>query len=316
MRIKALIALVAFTSSVAMAQKGVEDGSRFGHGQDSIDCLNNLSLYSSYLKTKSYSDAYTYWKKVFADAPVSQHGIYTNGVVILKNLIAASKDVAERKVYAEEMMAVYDQQLQYLEQLNQLRKSPWTDFYVKGEKAHSYITYYPGMDNDKAYEMLQEVVESGKSNNQYYVISDFMKVSQAKYKKDDAHREEYIQIYTKMAQAVKECQQPEGYWTRSMLDKDHAPGPETSGTAFFTYGLLWGINNGLLDKAEYWPTVEKAWTYLTTVALQPDGRVGYVQPIGERAIPGQIVDMNSTANFGVGAFLLAACEMVRYIDAR
>ena len=133
---------------------------------------------------------------------------------------------------------------------------------------------------------------------------------------DDAHRDEYIEVYTKMAEAVKACQQPEGYWTRSMLDKDHAPGPETSGTAFFTYGLLWGINNGLLSEKEYWPTVEKAWTYLTTVALQPDGRVGYVQPIGERAIPGQIVDVNSTANFGVGAFLLAACEMVRYIDQK
>jgi rhamnogalacturonyl hydrolase YesR len=132
---------------------------------------------------------------------------------------------------------------------------------------------------------------------------------------DDAHRDEYIQIYTKMAKTVKECQQPEGYWTRSMFDKDHAPGPETSGTAFFTYGILWGINNGFLDRNEYWPTVVKAWTYLTTVALQPSGLVGYVQPIGERAIPGQIVDSNSTANFGVGAFLLAACEMVRYIDA-
>lgn len=41
-------------------------------------------------------------------------------------------------------------------------------------------------------------------------------------------------------------------------------------------------------------------------------RIGYVQPIGEKAIPGQVVDANSTANFGVGAFLLAACEMVRF----
>jgi hypothetical protein len=42
--------------------------------------------------------------------------------------------------------------------------------------------------------------------------------------------------------------------------------------------------------------------------------VGYVQPIGERAIPGQTVDANSQANFGVGAFLLAACEYCRYIS--
>ena len=36
--------------------------------------------------------------------------------------------------------------------------------------------------------------------------------------------------------------------------------------------------------------------------------------IGEKAIPGQVVDANSTANFGVGAFLLAACEMVRFLN--
>ena len=131
----------------------------------------------------------------------------------------------------------------------------------------------------------------------------------------DQYRQEYIDRFQTMAKSVAACQQPEGYWTRSMLDPEHAPGPETSGTAFFTYGLLWGMNNGLLDKAAYQPVVMKAWNYLTTVALQPDGRIGYVQPIGEKAIPGQVVDANSTANFGVGAFLLAACEMVRFLNA-
>ena len=131
----------------------------------------------------------------------------------------------------------------------------------------------------------------------------------------DKYRPEYIDRFRTLAKSVAACQQPEGYWTRSMLDPEHAPGPETSGTAFFTYGLLWGMNNGLLDKAAYQPVVMKAWNYLTTVALQPDGRIGYVQPIGEKAIPGQVVDANSTANFGVGAFLLAACEMVRFLNA-
>lgn len=130
----------------------------------------------------------------------------------------------------------------------------------------------------------------------------------------DKYRPEYIDRFRTLAKSVAACQQPEGYWTRSMLDPLHAPGPETSGTAFFTYGLQWGINNGFLDAAEYQPVVEKAWKYLSTVALQPDGKIGYVQPIGEKAIPGQVVDANSTSNFGVGAFLLAACERVRYLN--
>jgi len=126
------------------------------------------------------------------------------------------------------------------------------------------------------------------------------------------YREHFIEQYKKMAQALKSAQQNEGYWTRSLIDSQHAPGPETSGTAFFTFGYLWGLNNGFLSEKSYKKTVLKAWKYLTKTALQPDGRVGYVQPIGEKAIPGQIVNANSTANFGVGAFLLAATEMYRY----
>ena len=54
---------------------------------------------------------------------------------------------------------------------------------------------------------------------------------------------------------------------------------------------------------------------MTKTALQKNGKIGYVQPIGEKAIPGQVVDADSEANFGVGAFLLAACEYVRYLEA-
>ncbi|MFC0253734.1 glycoside hydrolase family 88/105 protein [Massilia consociata] len=131
---------------------------------------------------------------------------------------------------------------------------------------------------------------------------------------DDPHRAEYVARFQAMAAALVRSQQPEGYWTRSILDPGHAPGPETSGTAFFTYGLLWGVNNGLLPRAGYLPAAQRGWRYLTGVALQPDGKVGYVQPIGERAIPGQVVNQDSTTPFGVGAVLLAAAEMARLAD--
>ena len=124
----------------------------------------------------------------------------------------------------------------------------------------------------------------------------------------------FVEKFVNLARAVAKIQQPEGYWTRSMMDPLQAPGPETSGTAFFCYGLLWGVNNGYLQRKEFAPVIEKAWKYLTETALQPDGKIGYVQPIGERAIPGQKVDADSQANFGVGAFLLAACEYYRYIE--
>ena len=134
--------------------------------------------------------------------------------------------------------------------------------------------------------------------------------------KTNKHYNLFLNKYQRLAQAVAACQLPEGYWTYSMLDKDMAPEPETSGTAFFTYALLWGINNHLLSETDYLPIVSRAWTYLSNTALQGDGKVGYVQPIDERANTGQTINKDSQADFGVCAFLLASCEYYRWLKSK
>lgn len=147
-----------------------------------------------------------------------------------------------------------------------------------------------------------------------WVFAGFAKVLED-LPQNDAHRDTYITYYKNMAKKLSELQLEEGYWSRSLMDPDYASGYETSGTAFFTYGFLWGVNNGYLDKNEYKETIDKAWKYLTEIALQEDGKVGYVQPIGENASQHK-VDADTTADFGVGAFLLAASEMYRYLEKR
>ncbi len=146
-----------------------------------------------------------------------------------------------------------------------------------------------------------------------WVLAGLAKVL-ADMPEDYKHRAIFADRFNQLAQGVARCQHEDGYWTRSMLDENQAEGPETSGTAFITYGLLWGVNNGLLSDATYAPVISKAWQYLTAIALQKDGTVGYVQPIGEKAIRGQQLSAKNVTNFGTGAFLLAACEMVRYQD--
>lgn len=193
------------------------------------------------------------------------------------------------------------------------------------EKLYEYFTYANSIMYDQEeklyYRDAKYIYPKHKSANgkkDFWARGDgWVFAGLAKVLKDlpenDPHRKEYLTKYKNMAKAIAKSQQKEGYWTRSMLDPEHAPGAETSGTAFFTYGLLWGINNGHLKAKTYLPTAKKAWKYLSETALQQDGKVGYVQPIGEKAIPGQVVNANSTANFGVGAFLLAGCEMYRYL---
>lgn len=146
-----------------------------------------------------------------------------------------------------------------------------------------------------------------------WVLAGLAKVLQD-LPKDYKHYKFFVDKFQRLADIVAKTQQKDGYWTRSILDPSHAPGPETSGTAFFAYGIMWGVNNGFLAKKDYKKCIDRAWQYISETAVQADGKVGYVQPIGDRAIPGQTVDANSQANFGVGAVLLAACEYYRYID--
>ncbi len=138
------------------------------------------------------------------------------------------------------------------------------------------------------------------------------------------HYDEFYQTYVEMAQAIISCQQVDaagyGFWTQSMLQdypkgtNGNDEGYETSGTAFFAYGLFWGINNGILTDSAYERAAIRAWGYLENVALHESGKVGYVQPIGSNAT--QAVSYDTTANFGVGAYLLACCEAARWAQAQ
>ena len=67
MKMKMVTALFVLSlgTTASFAQTGASDGSRFGHGEDSIRCLKNISIYTEYVKTNNFKDAYTPWMSVF-----------------------------------------------------------------------------------------------------------------------------------------------------------------------------------------------------------------------------------------------------------
>ncbi len=187
----------------------------------------------------------------------------------------------------------------------------WTDSLLFDPEAQLYYR-----DAKYIYPKVKTACNGGKSfwaRGDGWVLAGLAKVLQD-LPKDSKYRPFYVKRFKELAEGVARCQQEGGYWSRSMLCEDDAPGYETSGTAFFTYGMLWGVNNGILPAKTYKPVIDKAWKYLTEVALQSDGSIGYVQPIGEKPDPTRKVDARSQAPFGTGAWLLAACEYVNYVN--
>lgn len=124
---------------------------------------------------------------------------------------------------------------------------------------------------------------------------------------DSPLRQKYVALLKEMAAEMLSIQGKDGLWRPGLLDADAYPLPEISGSAFVTYALAYGVNEGILDRATYWPAVEKAWAGMLT-HVYADGRLGCIQPVG--AAPGEFTETTSYV-YGVGAYLLAASEIYR-----
>jgi len=123
--------------------------------------------------------------------------------------------------------------------------------------------------------------------------------------KDYPTRPKYIAQYKEMAQRIAAIQGKDGLWRSGLLDPDAYDLPEVSGSAFFTYSLAWGINNGILDRKTYEPVVKRSWAGMLN-HIYADGRLGSIQPIDGQ--PGKF-KASASYVYGVGGFLLAASEL-------
>lgn len=124
---------------------------------------------------------------------------------------------------------------------------------------------------------------------------------------DYPSRPKYVTQFQQMAAEIASIQGSDGLWRPGLLNAAAYPLPENSGSAFYVYALGYGVNNKILDRAQYLPVIEIGWTGLVS-HIYEDGRLGSIQPIG--AAPG---DYTATASyvFGTGAFLLAGSEVDR-----
>jgi unsaturated rhamnogalacturonyl hydrolase len=117
----------------------------------------------------------------------------------------------------------------------------------------------------------------------------------------------YLELYKEMAFELKKRQQPDGFWHPNLDDPQDYGTKESSGTSFFTYGLAWGINNGILSREEYMPVVEKSWAALVSI-ISGEGKVQWGQMVG--GSPYKIMQEDSHEYIS-GMFLLAGSEMYK-----
>lgn len=113
----------------------------------------------------------------------------------------------------------------------------------------------------------------------------------------------YENLFKSMAVTINDTQKESGVWSEDLFADEHRTS-ELGSNALFTFGITWGINNGLLEKSTYEPVILKAWK---TISNEVDDNV----------------DVNffkhsddfekSTKDFRVGGVLFAGSELYEFI---
>jgi tetratricopeptide (TPR) repeat protein len=155
------------------SQKGVEDGSAYGHGDDSIRCIKNLSLYREYVKHNNFADAIEAWRIVFAECPQSTKNVYIDGAKMYNTFIQNETDQEIQSALIDTLMMIYDQRIYYYKENGS----------VLGRKGVDLLRYR--RDNPEklaeGYGYLKESIVLLKNNASPAVLATFMQASYSLY---------------------------------------------------------------------------------------------------------------------------------------
>lgn len=180
-----VIAMMLIGAVSASAQKGVEDGSKYGHGKDSIRALQNLSMYKQFYKQKSYNDAIKSWRIVFNEAPKISKNMYIHGVNMYKIFYKKSKSADERKKFVDSILMVYDQRIEYFGHKGSLLARKGVD-----------LNNMDPSRRKEAYDMLHQSIDILGNKTPDFALNELMQASLSLYKDEVITKDEMVNNFS------------------------------------------------------------------------------------------------------------------------
>lgn len=174
-------------TSNCFAQKG-----KYGATlEDSIQCVQNLSLYIEFFKQKNYQDAIAPWRWLIANCPKSSKKMYINGVKLMKYVIKNEKDAIRREKHIDTLMMVYDQRI----------KSWKEEGKVLGKKGADMYKYRKNKP-DEAFETLERSVKLQGDKSEAGALVAYFQASVAMLKREKIEKENVIEMFGKVSEII------------------------------------------------------------------------------------------------------------------
>lgn len=198
-----LFGAMMFTSVASFAVTGAQNGSKYGTGQDSVECVQNLSLTSQYAKQGDYKSAAEFWEKCYANCPQSSKNIYIYGAKILADQLKNEKNPAKQGEIFDKLMGLYDNRAKYFGNDSKMNANQ-----ILGEKALDYVRYAPASRDPQkkvAYQWMNEVIEKEGVKCKASLFQSYFSLSDSYFKANkDGFRQTYINDYLKISPFLSE----------------------------------------------------------------------------------------------------------------
>lgn len=174
-------------------------------GANDLEFMNNLSMYNEFYKQQDYKSAMVPWKKLYVFYPKSTLNIYIHGAVMLESYIKKATSKAEKNMYLDSLMNLYDRRIRFFNQKG----------YVLGRKGTSWLKYNlpPAEDisNEeltkvyrKGYDMLKESMKEQGAETEIPVMVLLMQTSKSLLSLGQLPKEEVVGNYDAITRILNE----------------------------------------------------------------------------------------------------------------
>ena len=196
----------------ALSQKGIEDGSKYGKGQDSINCIKNLSLYKEFFKHNNYKDAIGPWRGVFSECPSSSERMYVEGITMYRSFIESAPSPQRKDELIDTMLLIYDRRA----------KNYGGEGNILGRKGIDLLRYRRTDIEavDEAYGYLKSSIEKETSKSRDAVMVTFISAAVTLNKASKIEDNQAIEDYFMVTQIIDKLLDKSSRWPRAKKNID------------------------------------------------------------------------------------------------
>jgi tetratricopeptide (TPR) repeat protein len=228
---KVTLAILFFMACLPFVQLQAQNSTK-KYGEDSLECVKNISLYREDFRQNNYIKAYPAWKQVVKDCPMSTKYIFTNGPVILDYLIANEKDSLKRSEYIQELFDLFELRIKCY---------PPDEGYVLG-RIGVYTMKYRQYDYKKAFDYMEKSIELEGMESSPQVLDMYFQTAEMYMSREKLTQEIMIDAYDKVTEVLD-----------GMIDEGEVK-MEKIMRAIYT--LRENLDSGIITQEEYVATYE------------------------------------------------------------